>query len=145
MLQALLTAAAAIAIWQDGEHSIASDRGTPAWTNVLGDVALGFASASQGLQGVLGRRLNSQFGTTCVLTSVWVELIADPKLFWRKFVNSRDHRVYAILGAFLGGFTGCAIIDHFGDAGTFGIGVIFRVIIAFGWLFVPALHTEHVN
>lgn len=51
-------------VWQGGQGSVASDRGDPAWTNALSFVALGFASASIGLQGIMGKRVNSQFTTT---------------------------------------------------------------------------------
>ncbi|KAG6829101.1 hypothetical protein H0H93_014595, partial [Arthromyces matolae] len=64
LLQALLTMAAALALWKSGQSSIASDRGDPSWTNTLTFVALAFMSASLGVQGVLGKRLNTQFGTT---------------------------------------------------------------------------------
>jgi hypothetical protein len=56
--------AAAVALWKSGQGSIASDRGDPAWTNTLTFVALTFMSASLGLQGIQGKRLNTQFGTT---------------------------------------------------------------------------------
>jgi len=62
--QALLTMAAALAIWKSGQPSIASDRGAPSWTNVLTFVGLAFMSASLGVQGIQGKRLNTQFGTT---------------------------------------------------------------------------------
>lgn len=62
--QALLTMAGALAFWKSGQGSIANQRDDPAWTNVLTFVGLAFISASLGLQGILGKRLNTQFGTT---------------------------------------------------------------------------------
>lgn len=56
--------AAAIAIWKSGQPSVSDSRGTFNWTNTLGFVSLGFASASIGLQGIMGKRINSQFATT---------------------------------------------------------------------------------
>ena len=138
LFQALLTAIAAITIHLGGQGSIASVRGSPAWTNPLGDVALGFASASMGLQGVMAKRLKSEFNACIVLSTTWVELVGDPKLFCRGFVKTREHRVYAILSAFVGGFTAFAILDRISDAGAFGIGAGIRILVAVGWLFVPA-------
>lgn len=63
-LQALFTMTAALTIWKSGQGSIASDRGDPSWTGVLSFVCLAFMSASLGLQGIQGKRLNTQFGTT---------------------------------------------------------------------------------
>lgn len=63
-LQALLTAAAALCIWQSGQNSIGSDRGAPAWTNALSFVCVGLVSASLGLQGVMGKRVDTQFSAT---------------------------------------------------------------------------------
>jgi hypothetical protein len=59
--------AAAIAFWKAGQPSISGARDLPAWTNALSFVGLGFMSASLGLQGILAKRLNSQFGTTSAL------------------------------------------------------------------------------
>jgi len=137
-IQALLTMAAALAVWKGGQGSIASVRGDPAWTNARSFAALGFASASIGLQGIMGKRVNTQFATTVVLTTVWCELMADPKLFTRGFVLSRDHKLIAVLTLFVGGFVGRALIDQIGSAGTFGIGAGIRVLIALSWLWVPA-------
>lgn len=64
LFQALLTMAAAVTIWKSGQSSIASLRGDPSWTNPLSFVALAFMSASLGVQGIQGKRLNTQFGTT---------------------------------------------------------------------------------
>ncbi|KAL5476883.1 hypothetical protein ACEPAI_3069 [Sanghuangporus weigelae] len=137
-IQALFTMGAAVTVWQGGQGSIAGHRGEPAWTNALSFVALGFASASIGLQGIMGKRVNSQFATTVVLTTVWCELLADPKLFRKGFVITRDHKFLAVFALFLGGFVGRAILDQVGSAGAFGVGTGIRVLIALGWLFVPA-------
>lgn len=131
--------AAAIAIWQSGQGSIAPSRIEPAWSNALSFVSLGFMSASMGLQGIMGKRINSQFATTVVLTSVWCELVADPKLFnLRKRVTSRDHKTLAIFGLFLGAFAGRAILAEIGSAGALGVAAAIRVFLAFGWLSVPS-------
>jgi hypothetical protein len=64
LVQCLFTMAAALAIWKCDQRSVSLSRGEPNWTNTLGFVGLGFASASIGLQGIMGKRINSQFATT---------------------------------------------------------------------------------
>ncbi|KAG2064129.1 hypothetical protein BDR04DRAFT_1110563 [Suillus decipiens] len=138
-IQTLFTMAAAIAIWQSHQGSVADGRANPAWTNVLSFVCIGFMSASMGLQGIMGKRVNTQFTTTVVLTTTWCELMADPKLFHiRRNIISRDHKVLAIVSLFLGGFIGRVLIDSVGSAATLGIGTGIRLIISVWWLFVPA-------
>jgi len=137
-IQALFTMAGAIAFWKAGQPSISNARDDPAWTNVLTFVGLAFMSASLGLQGILGKRLNTQFGTTIVLTTVWVELITDPRLFkFRERVMSRDHRVIAAVSLFLGAFVSRSILGQIGTAGTMGVGAGFRVLVTLSWIFVP--------
>lgn len=63
-IQALFTMAASIAAWKSHQGSVAELRGDPAWTNALTFVAIGFMSASLGLQGIMGKRVNTQFATT---------------------------------------------------------------------------------
>jgi len=137
-VQALLTMAAAIAFWKSGQPGIANERDEPAWTNALTFVGVGFMSASLGVQGILGKRLNTQMGTTLVLTTVWVELVADPGLFrLRQRVLARDHRLIAAFALFLGAFVGRAILAKLGTAGALGVAVGFRVLMCFQWIFVP--------
>ncbi|KAG6843996.1 hypothetical protein H0H87_010887 [Tephrocybe sp. NHM501043] len=115
--------AAALTLWKSGELSIADERADPSWNNALSFVALAFMSASLGVQGVLGKRLNTQFGTTIVLTTVWVELVSDPRLFkLRQKVVSRDHKLLAAVALFIGAFVGRALLGKIGSAGTLGIG-----------------------
>lgn len=64
LIQALFTMAAALTAWKSGQGSVAEIRGDPAWTNTLTFVAIGFMSASLGLQGIMGKRVNTQFATT---------------------------------------------------------------------------------
>ncbi|VDC07416.1 unnamed protein product [Peniophora sp. CBMAI 1063] len=139
MIQALFTMAAAVAIWQSGQQSVAADRGSPSWTNALSYVTIAFMSASMGLQGIMGKRVNSQFATTIVLTTVWCELMADPKLFHLKnIVITRDHKVMGIFALFLGGFVSRAILQSIGSDSSLGIACGVRVLMALSWLFVPA-------
>lgn len=56
------------------------------------------------------QRLNSQFGTAVVLTTIWVELVNDPKLLALKLVKSRDHRLLAVFFVFLGGMCSAGIV-----------------------------------
>jgi uncharacterized membrane protein YoaK (UPF0700 family) len=137
-IQTLFTMAAAIAIWQSHQGSVADSRANPAWTNVLSFVCVGFMSASMGLQGIMGKRVNTQFTTTVVLTTTWCELMADPKLFdIRRIVISRDHKIMAIISLFLGGFVGRVLLDIVGSAATLGIGAGIRLLISVWWIFVP--------
>jgi len=138
-LQALLTMGGAIALWKSGQGSVASERGTPAWTNASTYAALGLISASMGLQGIMGKRINSQFATSIVLTTVWCELMADPNLFnIRRIVISRDHKLMGIFALFIGGFISRAILQSIGSPSALGIGCGIRVLISLWWLFVPA-------
>ncbi|KAG6864138.1 hypothetical protein C0991_012187 [Blastosporella zonata] len=137
VLQALLTMAAALTIWKSGELGITDRRADPSWNNILSFVALAFMSASLGVQGVVGKRLNTQFGTTIVLTTVWVELVSDPRLFkFRQKVASRDHKLLAALALFVGAFSGRALLAQIGSAGALGVGVGFRMLIAISWIFI---------
>lgn len=139
MIQALFTMAAAVTIWQSGQLSVADDRGHPSWTNALSFICLAFMSASLGVQGIQGKRLNTQFTTTIVLTTVWVELMSDPRLFnFKNKVITRDHKLIAAACLFVGGFTGRAILDKIGASGALGVGAGIRLLIAFSWLLVPA-------
>jgi hypothetical protein len=64
LIQALFTMGAAISLWKSGQGSIASGRSVPAWTNAGTYACLGLMSASMGLQGIMGKRVNTQFATT---------------------------------------------------------------------------------
>lgn len=112
-------------------------------------------SASLGVQGILGKRLNTQFTTTSkcvyfylkclhtdvilvVLTTVWVELVTDPKLFnFMHKVKTRDHKLIAAVSLFLGAFAGRALLGAIGAPGALGIGCGVRLLITLSWLFVP--------
>ncbi|PSR87375.1 hypothetical protein PHLCEN_2v5192 [Hermanssonia centrifuga] len=129
---------AALCAWKSGQGSVADSRGDPAWSNALTYVAIAFMSASMGLQGIMGKRVNTQFATTIVLTTVWCELMADPKLFQlKRRIISRDHKVIGIVALFIGGFAGRAILDKIGAAGALGVGTGIRFLISLWWLFVP--------
>ena len=56
--------AAAISLWKSGQGSVASTRDVPAWSNAATYACLGLMSASMGLQGIMGKRLGTQFATT---------------------------------------------------------------------------------
>ncbi|KAJ7750977.1 hypothetical protein DFH07DRAFT_745877 [Mycena maculata] len=137
-IQVLLTMAAALTVWKSGQGSIAAIRGDPSWTNALTFVALAFMSASLGVQGIVGKRLNTQFTTTIVLTTVWVELMTDPGLFNLKHkVKTRDHKLIAAVALFFGAFVARALLAQIGAAGALGIGAGVRVLITLAWIFVP--------
>ncbi|KAJ7054510.1 hypothetical protein C8F01DRAFT_1259777 [Mycena amicta] len=75
--QAVLTLLAGACVHTSGEESISVGRGVPAWNSVWSSVAMGLMAASLGIQGVIGKRLGTNFSTTVVLTALWVELVAD--------------------------------------------------------------------
>ncbi|KAJ7255312.1 hypothetical protein C8J57DRAFT_1186564 [Mycena rebaudengoi] len=137
IIQVLLTTASALTIWKSGQGSIAELRGDPSWTNALTFVGLAFMSASLGVQGIVGKRLNTQFTTTIVLTTVWVELVTDPKLFYRKKVITRDHKLIAAASLFFGAFVGRALLAKIGAASALGVGAGLRVLIALSWIVIP--------
>ncbi|KAK0449698.1 uncharacterized protein EV420DRAFT_1275013 [Desarmillaria tabescens] len=138
-LQALLTMAASATIYKSNMRSIADERADPSWTNVLAFACIAFMSASLGVQGILGKRLNTQFTTTIVLTTVWVELVTDPQLFnFRKMIKSRDHKLIAASSLFVGAFAGRAILGAIGAPAALGIGTGIRVLITLSWIFVPS-------
>ena len=66
MIQALFTMAAALCVWKSGQPSTSDARSDPAWSNALTFACVGFMSASMGLQGIMGKRVNTQFTTTSV-------------------------------------------------------------------------------
>ena len=79
-----------------------------------------------------------------MLTTVWCELMADPKLFkLNRLVISRDHKIIGIVALFIGGFASRAILDKIGSAGTLGVGTGIRVLVAIWWLFVPGKQTQN--
>ena len=73
-----------------------------------------------------------------VLTTVWCELVSDPKLFTKGWVRSRDHKFLGVISLFLGEFIGRALLDKIGASGAFGVGTGIRLLIAFSWFWVPA-------
>lgn len=82
--------------------------------------------------------LGSQFATTVVLTTIWVQFVGEPNLFTPKApIRSRDHKALAILMLFIGGLVGRALDGTIGAPGTFGIGAGIRLLLAASWWFVP--------
>jgi len=136
-VQALFTMAAAISLWKSGQGSVSSGRAVPAWSNASTYVCLGFMSASMGLQGIMGKRVNTPFATTIVLTTVWCQLMADPRVFVPRRVTSRDHKIIAVTSLFVGGFCSRAILQAIGSPASLGICTGLRVLIAFSWFLVP--------
>jgi uncharacterized membrane protein YbaN (DUF454 family) len=99
--------------------------------------ALGFASASLGIQGIIGKRLNTQFATAVVLTTTWCELINDPKLFTVGPATARDHKAMAVFFLFLGAMISRTLIDVIDSPAVLGIGAGLRIIHMVAWLAVP--------
>jgi hypothetical protein len=77
------------------------------------------------------------FISKVVLTTVWCELMADPKLFVARRVPSRDHKIIAVSSLFVGGFCSRAILQAIGSPASLGIGTGLRTLVAFSWFFVP--------
>ncbi|KAF7362570.1 Aldedh domain-containing protein [Mycena venus] len=137
-VQVLLTMAAALVIWKSGQDNIAAKRGDRSWTNALTFIGLAFMSASLGIQGIVGKRLNTQFNATLVLTTVWIELVTDPRLFnIRQKVITRDHRLIAVVALLGGAFISRVILTQIGAAGALCVGAGVRVLIAFAWIVIP--------
>ncbi|GEM10707.1 hypothetical protein Rt10032_c12g4724 [Rhodotorula toruloides] len=157
-IMALFTMAAALCAHFSHESSVAEFRTNASWRNAKGMAALGFASASLGLQGIVAKRLNStssysfrfiqpltalvsdlaaNFATSVVLTTVWVELVNDPKLFVAKYVKSRDHRIMAVFFTFLGGMCSAGIVFASSSAAAFGACTVIRLVSVLSWLFIP--------
>ncbi|PIL24590.1 hypothetical protein GSI_12474 [Ganoderma sinense ZZ0214-1] len=140
-VQTLFTMAAALTAWQSGQASVSPSAASVAqapWTDATTFVALGFMSASMGLQAIMGKRMNTEYATTVVLTTVYSELVAQKDLFTlRRRVTSRDHRALSIVLLFFGGFSGRAIVQTAGAPTALGVGAGIRLIITLWWLFVP--------
>lgn len=83
-------------------------------------------------------KLTHFYALSVVLTTVWCELMSDPKLFARGLVKTRDHKVIAVFALFVGGFIGRALLDQIGSAGAFGVGTGIRFLTALSWLAVPS-------
>lgn len=153
-VQSLFTMAAALTIWRTDQARIADGREDP-----FAFLCIVFMSMSLGLQGIMGKRIDTQFSTTSkfilllydfdqcthaylplqvVLTTTWCELMTEPNLFKRGYYPTREHKIFAIVGIFVGGFTGRCLIDQVGSAGTLGVGTGIRFLIALSWFFVPS-------
>ncbi|PIL24596.1 hypothetical protein GSI_12480 [Ganoderma sinense ZZ0214-1] len=144
-VQTLFTMAAALTAWQSGRASVSPSIAPTeaAWTGATTFVALGFMSASMGLQAIMGKRMNTEYASTVVLTTVYSELVAQKDLFTiHRRVISRDHRALSIALLFLGDFSGRAIVQTAGAPTALGVGAGIRLIITIWWLFVPRKERE---
>ncbi|KAK1921177.1 hypothetical protein DB88DRAFT_499920 [Papiliotrema laurentii] len=137
--QALLAMAGALAAHFSGESGISLDRDGPSWVSPLGFVALGFLSASLGLQGIIGKRVASPLNTTIVLTTTWVEIWNDPFLLKLGPAPSRDVRVAGVFMVFLGAFASRAFVGtRCGVPGSIGILVGLRLVQVVWWALVKS-------
>lgn len=107
----------------------------------MGMSALGFLSASLGLQGIVGKRIGSPMNTTVVLTTTWVEIFNDPGLLRVARVPSRDVRVAGVLSVFVGAFVARALLGVAGGGGTVGILCALRLLQAVWWGSIPGPQT----
>ncbi|KAF7323668.1 hypothetical protein MKEN_00587600 [Mycena kentingensis (nom. inval.)] len=147
LLQAALTFGAGLCVQLSGEESVSAGRGTPAWTSLLSSVAMGLMAASLGVQGVIGKRLGTNFSTTVVLTALWIELVADPHLFKSptRRIASRDHRALALFVLFGGAIIARLMLGQVGAAATLGFATGLRMLIAASWLFVKGKGEGYVR
>ncbi|KAK7434208.1 hypothetical protein VKT23_020338 [Stygiomarasmius scandens] len=143
-LQALLTMAAAISIWQIGKGypGISDDRFTTglAWNDGVSFLCLVSMSASMSMQGLMSLRLktNSGLGATLPLTTTSCELMGVDALFsFNRFDTPRDQRVYGIGSVFLGGLAARGIAFKFGSPGVLAVGAGLRILISLSWCLVP--------
>ncbi|GAA6060160.1 hypothetical protein JCM10212_005161 [Sporobolomyces blumeae] len=136
-IMALFSMAASLCAHFSNSPSVAEFRTETGWQDAQGMAALGFASASLGLQGIVSKRINSQFGTTVVLTTVWVELCNSPNILRFGKNKFRDHRVIAVFAVFLGGFCSAGIVFASSSAIAFAACTGLRLISILTWLLVP--------
>lgn len=139
-LQGLFVLGAALSIhWSNDSGPIANpdSRAGEVWTDALGFVAIGFASASVGLQSITAKRLGTALGTCVVLTTTLTELVTEPSLFKLGLAPARDDRFMAIAFLFAGGLTGRAVTAESSSAVALGVAAAVRVIIAASWLIIP--------
>lgn len=140
LIQAALTLCSAYAFWQIERRPLVSIAALDTVQHFIGVACL---SASLGVQGIMARRLGTQFSTTIVLTAIFVELVADPSLFQvTRPVRSRDQKWLAVFSLFLGVVVGRLILGQLGTSWTIGVGVVIRIVIAVSWLFIPATHVH---
>ncbi|KAK4684390.1 hypothetical protein P7C73_g5788, partial [Tremellales sp. Uapishka_1] len=137
-IQALLAMAGALCAHYSHESSYAVGRPEPSWRTATGMAALGFISASLGLQGIIGKRVGSPLNTTIVLTTTWVEIMNDPFLFALKLAPSRDVRVLGVFGVVSGAFVSRALTNRIHAAGALGVLVGLRLLQAVWWFLIPS-------
>ncbi|KAL1405362.1 hypothetical protein Q8F55_008993 [Vanrija albida] len=137
LIQIALAVAAALCAHFSGEGAYADGRDHPSWSTPRGMAALGFLSASLGLQGIVGKRIASPMNTTVVLTTTWVEIFNDPSLFVIGLAPSRDVRVAGVLAVLVGAFTARALLAVAHSSGTIGVLCGFRLIQVVWWAAIP--------
>ncbi|KAF7291920.1 hypothetical protein MIND_01217400 [Mycena indigotica] len=138
LIQAILTLIAAACIYASGEESISTGRGVPAWNSALSSIAMGLMAASLGIQGVIGKRITSNFSTTVVLTALWIEFVSDPKFLkspMKRMVN-RDNRIMALFVLFAGAVLARVALLYVEAVGALLFAAVLRVAIASWWLTV---------
>ncbi|KAK1225486.1 hypothetical protein PQX77_011573 [Marasmius sp. AFHP31] len=128
LVQLVLTLAATLII----AHPPARDIAEPKWMNT--SISLVLIALSLGVQGIQAKRLGtSQFGTTLVLTTAWVDMMNSP---WR-VGRLRDHKALPIVSLIMGGFVGGTLLRYVGTPAALGVVVILRFLVGLGWFIVP--------
>ncbi|KAJ8093968.1 hypothetical protein PM082_009853 [Marasmius tenuissimus] len=128
LVQLVLTLAATLII----AHPRARDIAEPKLMNT--SISLVLIALSLGVQGIQAKRLGtSQFGTTLVLTTAWVDMMNSP---WR-VARLRDHKALPIVSLIMGGFVGGTLLRYIGTPAALGVVVILRFLVGLGWFIVP--------
>ncbi|KAF9261838.1 hypothetical protein L218DRAFT_904932 [Marasmius fiardii PR-910] len=99
-------------------------------------ISLVLVAVSLGMQGIQAKKLGtSQFGTSLVLTTAWVDMMNGP--FW--VPHFRDSKALPIISLILGGFSGGFILRYTGVSIALGLVALLRASMVIGWLLVPAV------
>ncbi|KAK7059711.1 Aldedh domain-containing protein [Favolaschia claudopus] len=152
LVQSVLTLVAGVCIQMSGQGGITDfvldfgagghGGGGTRWTHWLAYAGLACMAGSLGLQGIMAKRLNTGFSTTVVLTSVWIDLMVDPKLFFFKKSKGRDQKVLALLALFFGAFLARLLLGEMGAPAVLTVGAAVRLGIAGAWFFVKGKEGE---
>lgn len=94
LVQALCTTAAALTIWRNAQPSVTNERSEIVWTGTLAFVCVAFMSASVGLQGIMAKRLGTQFTTTGECSSISCTFQSSVSVSFRSRINNDVVRAY---------------------------------------------------
>ncbi|KAG7086203.1 hypothetical protein E1B28_002166 [Marasmius oreades] len=105
-------------------------------TRMRRHISLVVIAISLGMQGIQAKKLGtSQFGTSLVLTTAWVDMMNSP--IW--VPNIRDSKALPIISLIFGGFVGGIILRYSDIFVALGAVVLLRTCIVIGWWIVPTV------